>query len=288
VNNGYLSYMASNRNAIAYQHSSADWSFNKAQTSAAYDFTKATAGMEMQGSLTSVGVDAANAQMMQYEQTRGLRMGQGMVNGLMGAGGNPIKSLMAVGNEVAGYGIDVNQNNQSTAINNTQSWRQNEARQKQMGVVRDTNKEYANYANKGDYSNALAAINSRVQDAKMIQPTSSGQIGGDAFNLAAFKWGVFARVKTLQPAAMAAVGEFWLRYGYAVNRFGRMPDGYQVMDKFTFWKLKETYITSSTCPEVFRQSIRGIFEKGVTVWATPDMIGNVDMADNNPLSGVTL
>jgi hypothetical protein len=67
-----------------------------------------------------------------------------------------------------------------------------------------------------------------------------------------------------------------------------MPNTYQVMDKFTYWKLKETYITSSTCPEGFKQTIRGIFEKGVTVWSDPSDIGNVDTAANNALTGVTL
>jgi hypothetical protein len=154
--------------------------------------------------------------------------------------------------------------------------------------VRDSNYDYGNFAAQGDYQTSIAAINAKVQDARMIQPTTSGQVGGDAFNLAVYKWGIFARLKILQPAAMALIGEFWLRYGYAINRFTVMPSTYQVMDTFTYWKLRETYITSSTCPESFRQTIRGIFEKGVTVWNDPTKIGNVDMATNNPLPGVTL
>lgn len=288
VNNGYLNYMAANRNSIAYQHTNADWSQNKATTSASYDFIQAQANMSAQGQLTQIGVDAANAHMMQFEQTRGLRMGQGMINGLVHAKGNPLESAMGMFNNIADYGIAVNDNNKNTAISNTANYKSNDARQKAMGTVRDTNLEYANFAAKGDYANALAGINARVQDAKMIQPTTAGQIGGDAFNLSTFKWGVFARIKTLQPAAMAIIGEFWLRYGYAINRFGRMPSSYQVMDTFTYWKLRETYITSSTCPEGFKQTIRGIFEKGVTVWADPAKIGNVDMSENAPLAGVTL
>jgi hypothetical protein len=60
------------------------------------------------------------------------------------------------------------------------------------------------------------------------------------------------------------------------------------MTKFTYWKLKETYITSSLCPEVYKQTIRGIFEKGVTVWVTPTDIGNIDIASNEPIAGITL
>jgi len=92
----------------------------------------------------------------------------------------------------------------------------------------------------------------------------------------------------LQPAVMAAIGEFWLRYGYAINRFGRMPANFRVMEKFTYWKLRESYITSASMPEQYKQTIRGIFEKGVTVWTNAADMGYIDIADNAPLTGVTL
>jgi hypothetical protein len=60
------------------------------------------------------------------------------------------------------------------------------------------------------------------------------------------------------------------------------------MSKFTYWKLTETYITAATIPESFKQVIRGIFEKGVTVWADPSYIGNTDLADNAILGGIAL
>jgi hypothetical protein len=60
------------------------------------------------------------------------------------------------------------------------------------------------------------------------------------------------------------------------------------MSKFTYWKLSETYISAANMPESFKQTIRGIFEKGVTVWADPTYIGNTDIADNVPLDGIIL
>ncbi|WP_343100010.1 hypothetical protein, partial [Clostridioides difficile] len=50
--------------------------------------------------------------------------------------------------------------------------------------MRDSNKTYADYAAKGDYANTIGAINARVQDSKLTQPTVSGQVGGEAFLLA--------------------------------------------------------------------------------------------------------
>ena len=61
-----------------------------------------------------------------------------------------------------------------------------------------------------------------------------------------------------------------------------------VMTKFTYWKLSETYIKTGPMPEGFKQAIRGIFEKGVTVWADPTYIGTTDLAENKPLEGITL
>jgi hypothetical protein len=59
------------------------------------------------------------------------------------------------------------------------------------------------------------------------------------------------------------------------------------MSKFTYWKMSETYISAATLPESFKQTMRGILEKGVTVWGDPSFIGNTDTADNQPLGGIS-
>jgi hypothetical protein len=297
VNNGYMNFLAANRNGIAYQHTSADWSQQRALTGNQMAFTQANANMDLNNRMAALDTQQTtqraqllNSIQMQQAQLSGLNASVNGVRSILG--GNPIGGTIGAiqgdANAVANYAIQGEQNIGQYGIDTSQIRERNVARQGTMGVMRDTNKAYGDYAAQGDYQNAIAAINAKVQDAKMIQPTTSGQIGGDAFNLAVYKWGLFARLKILQPAAMALIGEFWLRYGYAINRFSKMPANYQVMSEFTYWKLRETYITSSTCPESFRQTIRGIFEKGVTVWANPASIGNVDMATNTPLSGVTL
>ena len=62
------------------------------------------------------------------------------------------------------------------------------------------------------------------------------------------------------------------------------------MQNFTYWKLAETnLLPESNCPQNYRNTIRGIFEKGVTVWRNPDDINNLDIG-SNPIvgSGVAL
>ena len=52
------------------------------------------------------------------------------------------------------------------------------------------------------------------------------------------------------------------------------------MTEFTYWKLVECYLEKGDIPESFKGTIRGIFEKGVTVWRSPDRIGRTALKDN--------
>lgn len=293
VNNGGMAYLAANAHGIAYQHANADWSQTRAMMGAGNERANSLRGIETGYNNAQVGVNAMMQGSNLAQETAGYRAIQSGVNsGIQGvaAGGGAGAGMAATGmlNAGASFAIEQNQIQQQSAI--SQGAAQSlAANNRNLGMQNtDSNYELAAAASQGDYANAIAGINARVQDTRLIQPTTAGQMGGDAFNLAMFKWGVFAKVKQLQPALMAAIGEYWLRYGYAINRFGRLPNDYQVMDRFTYWKLRETYITSSTCPEIFRQTIRGIFEKGVTVWNNPSDIGNIDLAINAPKDGVTL
>lgn len=297
VNNGYMSFMASNAHSIPYQHASADWSQQRAMQGNELSASQATAGIAASQGINQQGINAANQQNALANQTavyRGLQnvTTGGLQAGMNGAVGGPAGAAAGVAlnaaNTVASTAIDMNQRNQATGISNQLSAGVNRAQNDNAGYMRDTNKAYGDFAAQGDYQNQIAGINAKVQDARLIQPTTSGQIGGDAFNLATYKWGYDLKLKMIQPSAMATVGEQWLRYGYAVNRFGKMPASLQVMEKFTYWKLKETYITSAACPEMFKQALRGIFEKGVTVWSNPGDIGTIDIGDNAPLEGVIL
>ena len=293
VNDSYSMYMASNAHNIAYQYQSADWSQQRAMMGNALAYDQSTANMNLSTLMNSLGITAANQHMDLTNETlvyRGFQEAANAVaNGAMGMGGGNIiggavGAAIGVANAAANVAISANQNVQSTAINNNLATQQTAAQVGNQGFVRDTNKAFADYAANGDYQNTIAGINAKVQDAKLMQPTTVGQMGGDAFVFSRFGWGVRAKIKTLQPAVMAAIGEYWLRYGYAVNRFVQnLPASLQTMRRFTYWKLRETYLVSSTCPELYKQTIRGIFEKGVTVWANPNDIGRIDLADNEPI-----
>jgi hypothetical protein len=297
VNNQYINYMASNKNTIAYQHQSAEWSQQRALMSNDVAANQATSSMNTNAALTNNSVDAMRQSTILQNESGAARAIQGMTTGAVMTAGNmamggPVGSAVgassAIVNSAVSQAIDMNQRNQQFGITAGASIRGTNLQNENAQFQRDTNKNLADAVAHGDYANQIAGINARVQDAKMIQPTTAGQIGGESFTLATYKWGYDLKLKMLQGGAMNIIGEYWLRYGYKINRFAHMPADLQVMTNFTYWKLKETYITSFSGPEKFKQAIRGIFEKGVTVWRDPANIGTLDIGTNYPVPGVTL
>ena len=300
VNNSYISFMASNRNALHYGYTSADWSQQKALKGADTAFNQARGDVRTNQAVNELGTQRMNDQARLDTNLAAMRGAASVVNSTAsgatgGAMAGPAGMAAGAAAGAAGAGLSAGMNYaiDSYAIREGTALNVNYARQS-MGTQNlnslfkaDTNLAYAQYAAQGDYANAIAGIQAKVQDAKMMQPSVSGQIGGDAFNLATHKWEIAVKVKMLQGASLRAIGEFWLRYGYAVNTFMQMPASLMVMEKFTYWKLRETYLISSSCPEAFKMTIRGIFEKGVTVWANPADMGTIDIADNEPKTGVT-
>lgn len=289
VNDGYLGYMASNRNAIQYQNSSADWSQQKALRGADTAHSQASQNAQTQDALASQQIGTMNQQTAMQNQFGGVRAGvgavQGMAQGAMfGGGGGLAMGAANAASAAIGEGISQVERTQGNAISTGAVRDANRLNQNNSKFQRDTNRELSQFAAKGDYAQAIAGINAKVQDAKLTQPNTSGQMGGEAFNLVNDQWGYDVKVKMVNSGAMRAIGEYWLRYGYNVNAFFRPPN-FSVMSKFTYWKFQEFNIQSSTIPEVYKQAIRGIFEKGVTIWREPQDIGRIDPGDNEPVRG---
>lgn len=291
VNNGYLQTMASQAHSISQSYKDAGWQQQKALTGNSLGYDQATAGMNLANDMTQNSVTNMAQQTALSNTTTGFRAMQGGANALVGGvarGGVVGAGAGALGALNAGIGaaIDINQNTQSSALAQRLASQQNQAQVGNQGFVRDTNKNYADYATKGDYQNAVNSINAKVEDAKLTQPTTAGTSGGDAFMLAVDSLAIRAKIKLVPKGARKTIGDYWLRYGYAINRFAQMPLNYQCMETFTYWKVKESYIISAKCPEPMKQAIRGIFEKGVTVWHDAEKMGQpYSILDNPPKMG---
>lgn len=296
VNNSFAAFMAANKNQIAFQQESAGWDQQRAMMGANTAFDQATSGMNTAQDVANAGVMRTSNSAIQGNTTAAMQGGVSMLQGVVGAGasaaagggiGAVVGGVSNVGGTFANTAIQMNQNTQQASIDNAYARQSSNSQIGNMGNTRDTNMVLAQSVSAGDYANAIAGVQARVQDNKMLQPTTSGQIGGDAFNLATVGWNVVAKLKRLHGVALAEVGEYWLRYGYRVNRWVTPPASLQVCDRFTYWQMKDAVVFSDACPEEYRQTIRGIFEVGVTVYNDPDDIGQIDPADNNPLGGIS-
>lgn len=292
VNNGALAVLAAQAHSIAFQNSSADWSQTRAIRGSEVSYDQASAGMNLANDMYQIGRGADSSQTALTNQTIGTQAVIGAAGSVIGGVGGGAAGLAGGAANAAMGGlsaaVNINANQQALGIRNKAAGSANSSQQGTAGFMRDTNQSLATFSARGDYENTIAGINAKVQDIQLTPPSTSGQVGGEAMNLIHNNVELSVRFKMIDLAAIRSIGEYWLRYGYAVRQFALMPDSFHVMSKFTYWKLSETYIISAPMPEGIKQVIRGIFEKGVTVWKNPNDIGAIDLGTNVPLEGIVL
>lgn len=255
VNDEYVNYLASSVNSRNFSYQSAGWSLAKSNATAqlGYDQTMQSLAVAQQNKDIQNVADVANGVLSAVGS-----LASGSIGGaLMGA---------------AGTGVNLVSSNMQFA--NTQNLTASQAGQ---------NYQLAQWANQGDYQNTIAGINATVQDAALTQPSIVGQSGGDGFNLTNGLMGIEVRYKTLDAMHAQIIGDYWGKYGYAFQQIvnlGRL--NMHQMEYYTYWKFTDVYIENAACAESDKDTIRGIFSKGVTVWRDPAQIGTVMPYDNKP------
>nr|DAR59284.1 MAG TPA: Major tail protein [Caudoviricetes sp.] len=276
VNSNYITYLASTAHTRAYQYASAGW--QNAKSNAASDLAYSQA-MNQTALNESNRYDQGPIGAPQIANYAGHAMGA-IESGLNRLTGQPAVSSNEV--TLAGAANYIAQRQTGNlAFNATQDLSRQVAGQ---------NLDYAKYAARGDYANQIAAINATVQDAALQAPSTLGQMGGQGFMWKNGLVGFAVNYKTAGGAAMRTVCDFWARYGYKIQRFynfgnAKMP-ALKIMDHFSYWKVSETYITCAKANEAEKDAIRGVLEKGVTVWGDPSEIGNIAPAVNTPLYNI--
>lgn len=338
VNDSYGIWLASNARSLRWQYSSADWSQQKALRSAqtSYDNTSSDiANMGRQAELKAQNMNALNQYNLNnigYEGTKAqATSGVGTANDALNSLGQIFSGNIAGGlfgiastalNGATNQIVAINDQSQQTAYANDVNNANLSLLAQQTGstmanaeYIRDNNLSLARYAAKGDYANTIAGIQAKVQDAQIIQPSTSGQVGGNIFNCVEGYFTVSVRFIRLQTHFLSQVADYWMRYGYAINRF-MCPDGtdrairggkyvqhvnLQCMTHFTYWKMAQctfqeynyfedqqglTMVNGVGLPTKYVDTIRGIFEKGVTIWNDPTEMNSIDFYENKPVKGV--
>lgn len=293
VNNS-VNYLASTANTRAWQIENAQWSQNKALSAASLAYAQSSNATDTFAQQQQLGRDLSYTNMglrqdLIRDQTLGSIASQAVGGVLGGAASGSVSGAIQSSANIAAtaYNAALQQNylteTTAAAAQNNLLTTQNSINQQRFN--RDTNFQYAQMASMGDYEQAIQAIQAKVQDAQLIKPSISAQYGGSGYNWLAGYCGILFKWKRLKPNYITQIGEFWLRYGYYINRWITPPNDLKCMNKFTYWKMTFCAVFGDM-PEIFKQAIRGIFERGTTIWVEPSDVNIIDTATNEPIEGV--
>lgn len=147
----------------------------------------------------------------------------------------------------------------------------------------------ANNANTSN-ANAAASRNQTIDNAKRImlntrsntnaawrdllnhaaQPV--GAYGGDNFKQATGLDTLTVKVVTEDNGAIAAAGDYMLRYGIASNKLYNNPN-LTPCNHFTYWQAEDVWLTNNLAGNDALDTMRERLTDGVTIWNDPDEIG---------------
>lgn len=178
------------------------------------------------------------------------------------------------------------QNIQSTALNTNNT---NASNATSSGIA-------ANNANTSN-TNAAASRNQSVDNAKraMVNTRSNvnaawrdllnhaaqpvGSYGGDNFRQATGLDTMTVKIVTEDNGAIAAAGDCMLRYGIAGNKLYNRPS-LTPCKHFTYWRAADIWTVCPLAQNEQLQTIKDIFNSGVTIWTKPEEVGGDFIHDN--------
>lgn len=178
------------------------------------------------------------------------------------------------------------QNIQTTTLNTNNTNASNAT----SSSIADNNADTSN-------ANASASRNQSVNNAKraMINTRSNvnaawrdllnhaarpvGSYGGDNFRQATGLDTMTVKIVTEDNGAIAAAGDYMLRYGIASNKLYNKPS-LTPCKHFTYWQTADIWTLCPLAQNEQLQTIRDIFSSGVTIWNRPEEVGGDFMHDN--------
>lgn len=154
----------------------------------------------------------------------------------------------------------------------------------------------ANNANTSN-ANASASRNQSVDNAKRVMMNTRsnvnavwrdllnhaaqpvGAYGGDNFGQATGLDTMTVKIVTEDNGAIAAAGDYMLRYGIASNKLYNRPS-LTPCKHFAYWQSADIWAICPLAQNEQLQTIRDIFGSGVTIWNRPEEVGGDFVHDN--------
>lgn len=188
-------------------------------------------------------------------------------------------------------------NSVSIAMAGTQNIQSTTLNTNNTNASNATNSDVADNNANTSNANASASRNQSVDNAKrtMVNARSNvsmawrdllnhaarpvGAYGGDNFRQATGLDTMTVKIVTEDNGAIAAAGDYMLRYGIASNKLYSRPS-LTPCKHFAYWQSTDIWVICPFAQNEQLQTIRDIFSNGVTIWNRPEEVGGDFTHDN--------
>lgn len=127
--------------------------------------------------------------------------------------------------------------------------------------------------------NTRSNVNAAWRDLLNHTAQPVGAYGGDNFRHATGLDTMTMKIVTEDNGAIAAAGDYMLRYGIASNKLYSRPS-LTPCKHFAYWQCADIWVICPFAQNEQLQTIRDIFSNGVTIWTNPEEVGGDFTHDN--------
>lgn len=188
---------------------------------------------------------------------------------------NSVSIAMAGTQNIQATTLNTNNTNASNATNSSVAANNANTSNANASASRNQSVDNAKRVMVNTRSNVNAAWRDLLNHA--AQPV--GAYGGDNFRQATGLDTMTVKIVTEDNGAIAAAGDYMLRYGIASNKLYNQPI-LTPCKHFTYWQAADIWTLCPLAQNEQLQTIRDIFSSGVTIWNNPEEVGGDFVYDN--------
>ena len=188
---------------------------------------------------------------------------------------NSVSIAMAGTQNIQSTTLNTNNTNASNATSSNVAANNANTSNTNAAASRDQSVDNAKRVMVNTRSNVNAAWRDLLNHA--AQPV--GAYGGDNFRQATGLDTMTVKIVTEDNGAIAAAGDYMLRYGIASNKLYSRPS-LTPCKHFAYWQCADIWVICPFAQNEQLQTIRDIFSNGVTIWTKPEEVGGDFTHDN--------
>lgn len=188
---------------------------------------------------------------------------------------NSVSIAMAGTQNIQTTTLNTNNTNASNATSSNIAANNANTSNTNAAASRDQNVDNAKRVMLNTRSNVSMAWRDLLNHA--AQPV--GAYGGDNFRQATGLDTMTVKIVTEDNGAIAAAGDYMLRYGIASNKLYSRPS-LTPCKHFAYWQSADIWVICPFAQNEQLQTIRDIFANGVTIWNSPAEVGGDFVHDN--------